>query len=819
MTTSEEVLRLSGESARAISRGAKTIQAQKGGTDENPIRRKAGRLFLALIVCVPAAVLNGQAGPRGASAAAPPFWGAQAGSVVDPGGGSLGPNSWKRMVSASHGPEHVFMSTATLPWDRSIPARAGPPEAHPERTETRSIATRASGQGLSASVRAAIERAKAKPGTWQPVQGSELEPALLSKSTVPGEIWGNKGPRATVVSWNGLAFDKQRGCAYAMGGGHKAYGGNETYAFCWKRDHNLTTVRNGTFAGDVPPKGRSAPVGEWFQLTPQGVPRPPRDTDGDGKKETCRGYKYGPSSTHGYDAWDVTPDGNVWRWGNPGFCRNGYGGEPNNPWKMNPVTKEWSHHPSDVPVYGNNYAINTPHHDLLLGLPKGFYDFTPPDKYDELLDFNGKWDYGVGAYGGGWYVGLHKHRKLGLIAFKLDDRGQILEKHVPLWDVKKTKNAITGWPWNGSIAYHEKRGVFTIWQGDKRLWTLDPEGWLLRKFTLDSETSPNGEQLYNSHVYLDRYDVLLAYTDDPEQPWYVYRLPDAAEGVDVFKRAAEKKADLKARGFSCADTITGWSCPNLSRAVAKGGDVQMPKGIYKQCAVIKRQTRLDMQGSRIQGAVCKRKGTFVQNADFTLENVTIEGARGAQGNEAAIRRQRGATTLINVRLLDNHNGVLGGTGGAFVMRGGVVKGNGCCAQLAGKPAGRAHGLYIADGRIELDGVEVEKATGAGHLVKSGAAELVIRNSRFDETGGRGSRVIDAYNGGRIEIYNTAISAAPDDGNMTVIGYDYEARARHTDNAIVIEGGSVDCAGGRLVAGDNSVFDMRRQIDTRVTDCR
>lgn len=289
-------------------------------------------------------------------------------------------------------------------------------------------------------------------------------------------------------------------------------------------------------------------------------------------------------------------------------------------------------------------------------------------------------------------------------------------------------------------------------------------------------------------------------------------------------RAAEAAHEPDAAGsdgsmaeYECVDTAERRECPDLDRRLRKGGSVILPRGVYRQCAMIRKPTDLDAAGSLFLGGVCRGKGTFVQNADFTLRNAECAEVRGDHGNEACIRRQRGITRLDHVHFRDSYNGVIGGTGEPLIVENSLLE------NLGGSPQslGRAHGLYVKDGTLVIRNTTVRSGQWEGHLIKSGGRLIVIEDSLLDERGGNGSRVIDAFNGGEIVISGTQIHAAADDGNSNVIGFDFEGRNAHQAARITLERTRVDCAGGRLAAGRNSFerLDIHRDDESELVSCR
>jgi len=276
-------------------------------------------------------------------------------------------------------------------------------------------------------------------------------------------------------------------------------------------------------------------------------------------------------------------------------------------------------------------------------------------------------------------------------------------------------------------------------------------------------------------------------------------------------------------GFACSDRDPERRCPDLQRLVAAASDgarLMLPRGDYLQCFRQPRGKRLelDFQGGRLHGRACAGKAAIVQTAALTLRNLDCFDIAVPAGNGACVRHQLGPLTLDRVHFHDAQSGVLAGTSaGPLTIRDSRFEAlGGTCPQRCG----RAHAIYYAGPRLTIRDSVIADARDEAHLVKTGAAETVITDSRLDETGGFGSRVIDAYNGGVLVIRDSRITARAGDGNHDVIGYDYEQRRDHPENRIAITGSRIDCAGGPLLAGrgsfDAAALDL---AGNRLTACR
>ena len=278
----------------------------------------------------------------------------------------------------------------------------------------------------------------------------------------------------------------------------------------------------------------------------------------------------------------------------------------------------------------------------------------------------------------------------------------------------------------------------------------------------------------------------------------------------------------RAAEFACSDRESGRACPDLARLVAEAADgarLVLPPGDYVQCFRQPRGKRLelDFQGGRLHGRACAGKAAIVQTAALTLRNLECFDIAVPAGNGACVRHQSGPLTLDRVHVHDAQSGVLAGSGaGPLTIRDSRFERlGGTCPQQCG----RAHAIYYAGPRLTIRNSVIADARDEAHLVKTGAAETVIVGSRLDETGGFGSRVIDAYNGGVLVIRDSRITARAGDGNHDVIGYDYEQRRDPAENRVAITGARIDCAGGPLLAGRGSLDAAAVTVtDTRLSDC-
>ena len=154
------------------------------------------------------------------------------------------------------------------------------------------------------------------------------------------------------------------------------------------------------------------------------------------------------------------------------------------------------------------------------------------------------------------------------------------------------------------------------------------------------------------------------------------------------------------------------------------------------------------------------------HVSLRVENITFEGARSPDLNGAGIRHDGDDLWVVDCRFIDNENGILatGSVFGEIHVEDSAFIGN-------GHGDGYSHGIYVARGaRLDVSSSEFVGAK-IGHHVKSLAGATTIRDSRFDDAGGRSSYSLDASKGGAVTITGNSFVKAADADNETLINYD------------------------------------------------
>ncbi|MBK1668941.1 hypothetical protein CKO28_12960 [Rhodovibrio sodomensis] len=626
-----------------------------------------------------------------------------------------------------------------------------------------------------------------KPGTWRSLlNGNTLAQVCTSYAKRADFTTSLDNCVMGLHAWTSAAFDREQ-YIYQRGGGHRAYEGNEIYRF------NLAT-------------------GKWARVTDSGK-AVPQDPDGPERQPYKPLYDDGsPSSAHHYAhliwAKDRLVMGPMLGFGEPSvFNKSIFTWTPDGGYKVIGDAKDWRHSK----------------------MAAGCSDIDPAT--GDVLLSNGGLRRINPATGEITFIGLFHNSKLNASDCVYDPETKTFydwkDGHLQVLDVKSGESERLTFfePRKVSVASgHALRGrnVF-LWNGGRSVFVWDltkmPEPAFVELRNAGSTESPEGCGLdscrdydhdrgnYGKWWYVESLDVFIGF-DEVHEPLWVYRPPE------TIPQADPRKAELQKQGYTCADTVLGWECPDLQKQVDDGS---VQKGLYLQGAVV--NDEVDFNGAWIEGAVKNRKGALIAEAGAVIRNVKVTNP-STGGNANCVRLQsNGRVEVHNLTCTGADMGILGNTEELLIANSEI--GN---TADSGRQLG--HILYLCGG-AEQDGCTVtirdSRIYGpgsGGHALKTGASKTVLENVTLDETRGKGSRLIDAVNGGVVEIRNSKLIAAPNDGNGDVIGFDYEARRAHTRNRIQIENSTIDCMNGDLLAGRNSFQTAEiRRAGNRLENCR
>lgn len=251
---------------------------------------------------------------------------------------------------------------------------------------------------------------------------------------------------------------------------------------------------------------------------------------------------------------------------------------------------------------------------------------------------------------------------------------------------------------------------------------------------------------------------------------------------------------LSAIGTASAATLRvgaeqEYKMPSQALARAHDGDtIAIEPGTYFDCSLVN-QNDLTIEGTG-PGAVmtdktCRGKAILITNGNnITIRNLTLQRARAPDLNGAGIRGQGGNLTVVNVRFLDNQDGMLVGEKPTAVIRviGSEFADNGRC----GGGRGCAHAIYVGP----VTALDVENSrfldTHAGHNIKSNAASTTVLNCDIEDgANGTSSYQIDVPNGGTIRIEGNKLEKGPlaqNWGTAIMIG---EGGVTHPSDGLIV----------------------------------
>lgn len=231
---------------------------------------------------------------------------------------------------------------------------------------------------------------------------------------------------------------------------------------------------------------------------------------------------------------------------------------------------------------------------------------------------------------------------------------------------------------------------------------------------------------------------------------------------------------------------------DAARAARDGDTVEIAAGEYRRDVAVWTQKRLTIRGLGsgavliADGADAEGKAIWViRNGDFAVENVEFRGARVPDLNGAGIRFEGGRLRVRNSRFFDNEMGILTGNDETSQI---VVEGSEFAAPARQRCGGDSipHLLYVGRiARAEIVGSHFHDGW-CGHLLKSRAAETVVRDNRLDDGDkGEASYELEFPNGGVARVVGNTIAQSPLTQNPILIRYGAEG-AHWRRNSLLLE---------------------------------
>ncbi|MEQ8517307.1 MAG: hypothetical protein RIC38_17045 [Chromatocurvus sp.] len=230
------------------------------------------------------------------------------------------------------------------------------------------------------------------------------------------------------------------------------------------------------------------------------------------------------------------------------------------------------------------------------------------------------------------------------------------------------------------------------------------------------------------------------------------------------------------------------SLTEAARRVAPGGLILLRRGDYRQAAHFRTPGvhLLAEPGARLVETATEGKGALVVSAAITVEGLECTGIIVNDGNGACLRQNRGDVTLLGVHFHRAQMAVLTGhEGGNINIYDSYFHDSG----IDGR-GNLGHNVYVNSGRLAFIRSWSLMARNAGHEIKSRAAHTLLEDCLVASVNARDSRLVDAPEGGVLEISGCVLGEGPRSENWDVIGYGLEIREKappHAENVVRLVG--------------------------------
>ncbi len=621
-------------------------------------------------------------------------------------------------------------------------------------------------------------------GIWHRLPDTKLLDAA-PPSTAGSRFYGNAGPRGVISAWSGGALDTKRNRMLVWGGGHRAYAGNELYAFdiAARRWERLT---------------EPSPIGGYNTRRDKGVL-----ADG------------APVARHTYNNLVYLPppvDG-LWAQGGSNW-HNGEGDRRT--WLYSFGAGKWQRLASAPQSYFDNLAALDARRQRIIHYPnKNLYAYDiGKDSWSRVAAGPRMWtDRSVAVD-----TRRQRYMVLGrkaLFAFDLarpQSRQRIKTRGARAIESRRAPG----------FAYDAAHDRLVAWAGGGRVYSydIDARTWY-RHDPADPQADKPGKAqqrgTYGRFRYVPAFDlfVLVNAADDDV---FVYRLDPATGRADNGPRAAGDKGPKGKVTVSPGGRVFG-SIAEAARAAPDGATVEIHAGTYRRDVAVWKQNDLLIRGVggrpvlNADGRAAQSKGIFVIKGDrVRVENLEFTGAAVNDRNGAGIRHEGIGLTVVNCYFHHNQNGILGGSH----PRNDILIEDSEFA-FNGFGDGRSHNIYIGRARsLTVRNVRSHHAR-IGHQLKSRAASNLIESSRFyDGEDGQSSYAIDISNGGRAVLRNNLVQQGPATQNRNLISYGAEG-LKYPDNVFILEGNTLvdeSRAKGRFIQSRGGVTPEERDNTRR-----
>jgi nitrous oxidase accessory protein NosD len=583
-----------------------------------------------------------------------------------------------------------------------------------------------------------------------------MRSVLMSKKESQPAAWGRGGSIYMTKSHMGCTFDGRR--LYMMGGGDKAYGGNEIYMF------DLETLA-------------------WSRLTEPSLLNTPEGEDG-----PCAGYASdadgnpAPPAMKVYDGLVYHPGRHaLYLWGRNPYCYKRHGGGRTHTWRFDLQDKHWEWIDIEMGKKAVPFATAVDPATgqiLLVGSDKvAAFD---PDR-PEVFRSAPRRFYGTAEVDPAREQVL-VHDEEGIRAAKLGPPPGALTLRLSIDEIPSPSD-ITRF----GMARHTGKDVMILWGGNREVLLLDPATWKVDLYPNLEGPAPKRSTagVYGSWVYVPSHDVFVGVSNPREGVW-LYRLP-GPEKAAVPPPPTPPTIAGDARVCPPGSYSEQWcGFTSLRKAIEQakpGSRIVLAPGRYYQAAKVDVPglTLIGEPGAHLSHRAEKGKAALVVTApNVTIDGIECSDIEVSDNNGACVRIEGADTTLRNVYFHDNQQGVLGGVGTVRVENS-TFERNGL--------RGKAHGLYILSktDKLIFANNRILSTKGQGHGLKSRAKATIVTGNVIADFDSNDSRAIDIPNGGMVTITGNVLQKGRNSDNHDMIGLAREIKkGLHEQNETIIE---------------------------------
>lgn len=564
------------------------------------------------------------------------------------------------------------------------------------------------------------------PGEWYEIPGTNMSAVFPPQAGHPA--WGTQGPASITLDWGGGAFDTKRNRLIITGGGHNNYGGNEVYEF-WLSDLSWHRVT------DPSPNFAPHPDGvDGHYIMTDGTPLSAHTYDGllyiptVDRFMQCFGPNWYKGDNTDYNAHLFDLDTNTWA---VGAQAPKYLLQPASAWdsKRNralyvtqtgivaydPVADTWTSITTAFYYQAGRSAEYDPVHDILLLLGSG----TSPDNNRIPIAY-----YDLAAGGG-----LHAPPVTGA--------------QVPTF--------------RPGLVYDTRRNIFVIWNGERKVTTLDPATWIAvddnaatgpAPTQIKSDGTTKGSGIFSKWQYSPDYDIFIAYNDTSDNVWLYKPSSGTAGGGGTTPPPGSGNVLYVGPNRQ-------YKKPSEAAAVVQEGDtVLIDPGDYVDGCVWPVSVTIKGNGGvpSVGGYVAESKGVWVvQGAATVIENIKLQNAVGGVSNAAAIRHEGLSLILRNCEIYGCHNGIL-----TSHIADASLEVYDTHFHHMWTVGDLSHNIYCGkNGRLIVRGCFFEDNQ-TGHFIKSLSAHSTIEANRLVQLNNLDAALIDLWGDGTHEVVGNAM---------------------------------------------------------------